>query len=114
MDRDTLLRFMTTGWDYVFIQEAAGRAEARRVQCLGNYLARLCVSRRVTVDFQPSTVDFLEAHDVIAAIDVDGFASDAGAAVGKQKRGGRAHFRGFNVALQGRPLYLGFQHVAKI
>jgi hypothetical protein len=83
MDRDTLLRFMTTGWDYVFIQEAAGRAEARRVQCLGNYLARLCVSRRVTVDFQPSTVDFLEAHDVIAAIDVDGFASDAGAAVGK-------------------------------
>jgi hypothetical protein len=29
MDRDTLLRFTTTGWDYVFIEEPAGRAKAR-------------------------------------------------------------------------------------
>jgi hypothetical protein len=55
MDRDTLLRFMTTGWDYVFIQDSTGRAKARRLQCLGNYLARLCVSRGVAVDFRLST-----------------------------------------------------------
>jgi hypothetical protein len=51
MDRDTLLRFTTTGWDYVFIEDLPGWAKPLRLHCFGN-LARLCVSRGVTVDFR--------------------------------------------------------------
>ena len=46
MDRDTLLRFTTTGWDYVFIEESAGRAKARRQHCFGKAGAALYAARR--------------------------------------------------------------------
>ena len=43
----------------------------------------------------------LEAHDVVAAIDVDGFAGDAGTAVGKQKRGGAPTSAGSTLRFSG-------------
>src|ERR1035438_5713098 len=55
----------------------------------------------------------LETHNVVAAIDVDGLAGNAGAAVGKQERGGGADFGGFDVALQRSSLDLRLQHVSK-
>ncbi len=48
-----------------------------------------------------------------AAIDVNRFAGDAGARVGKQKCSGRADFAGIHVAFQRRALGVRFQHVAQ-
>src|ERR1700736_486623 len=107
MDRDTLLRITKTGWAYVLIENSAGQAKARRLHRLW---AR---GRHVSVDSQLSTADCLKTHDVVAAVDIDGFASNAGAAVGKQECGGSADFRGIDVALQWSSLDVSLQHVAE-
>ena len=82
----------------------------RRIQLLyyelqragGGYALILFLGRRVKVqrlEWFAVDVDFLEAHDVVAAIDVDGLAGDAGATVGQQEGGGRTDFGGIDVAL---------------
>src|SRR6266404_2973879 len=40
----------------------------------------------------------LEAHDVVAAVDVQSFAGDAGAGIGEEEGGGGAYFGGVDVA----------------
>jgi hypothetical protein len=100
IDRVTLLRFTKTGWDYVLFEDSAGRAKARRLH------GHRCKLR--TVDCRR-----LKPHDVVAAIDVEGLAGDARAAVGKQECGGSADFRGIDVALQRSSLDVSLQHVAE-
>jgi hypothetical protein len=68
--------------------------------------------RAETIEFPLATVNFLsESHDVVAAIDVDRFAGNAGSSIGEQERSGSANLSGIDIALQRGALCLHFEHV---
>src|SRR6266404_8724639 len=54
-----------------------------------------------------------ETHDVIAAIDVNRFAGDARACVGKQEGGRSADLGRVNIAFQRRAVGMRLEHVAQ-
>jgi len=60
------------------------------------------------MNFQLSTVNCLEAHDVVAAVYVNGFAVYAGTRVGEQEGGGGAGLRRHRRCASGRALGLHF------
>src|SRR5712691_2470808 len=65
------------------------------------------------VSLDMRAVNGLETHDVVAAVDVNGFAGYTGAGVGEEEGGGGADFGGVDVALQRGPLGLHLEHVAE-
>lgn len=57
--------------------------------------------------------EWLESHDVVTAIDVDGLAGNCCAQVGSQKQRRVTDFTGIHIALQWCPLGMAFQHVSQ-
>src|SRR5262249_42908002 len=64
-----------------------------------------------TLNCELATVNLLEPHDVVAAIDVNRFPGNSRTAVGQQERTGGTHLRGINISLQRRALGVRFQHL---
>src|SRR6266446_1203961 len=54
-----------------------------------------------------------ETHDVIAAIDVNRFAGDAGTCIGKQEGGSSAYLGRVDIALQGCAIGMRLEHIAQ-
>src|SRR6185437_1854979 len=54
-----------------------------------------------------------EPHDVVAAVDVDGFSGDAGAGVGSQKHAGVSNFFDLHITAEGRAFRMSLQHVTQ-
>ena len=54
-----------------------------------------------------------EAHDVVAAVDVDHFAGDATAGIGSQEDSCRSHFFNLNAAAQRGALFMRGSRVVK-
>src|SRR6266436_6025675 len=55
----------------------------------------------------------LESHNVVAAIDVNGFAGDAGAAGREKECGGGADFGSVNIAAKRSTFGVALEHVAE-
>ena len=55
----------------------------------------------------------LESHNVVAAIDVNGFTGDAGSAGREKESGGGADFASVNVAAERSAFGVALEHVAE-
>src|SRR5258707_8972707 len=56
----------------------------------------------------------LETHDVIAAINVNGFAGNSGASFGEEEDGSSSDFGRIDIALERRAIGVCFEHFAEI
>src|ERR1041385_436033 len=72
-------------------------------------------STRIKIaNIQPRDMGRSKSHDVVAAVHVDGLASDAGAEIRSQEEGCIAYFPRFHIPFERSMLRVVFQHCAEV
>src|SRR4029077_9098130 len=66
-----------------------------------------------TLNCELATVNLLEPHDVVAAIDVNGFAGDSRTAIRQQECARGTHLRSIYVSFQRGSFGMRFQHLSE-